>query len=167
MLCAAVASVAQRAVKATGPQGVASGCLCDVFSWQQNNSSTCSFDCGQAEMQARNDGSLACPNGTQSRAESQPPLMPHRTPTALLWTACLCPQGRRLLSPNSNSSSSSSNAHPGSLNSDSSSSSTAAAVAAAAKAAADLAVTAGVNVAAGTLDFFLTEWFDRDREHMW
>jgi hypothetical protein len=25
----------------------------------------------------------------------------------------------------------------------------------------------GVDVAAGTLDFFLMEWFDRDRDTMW
>jgi hypothetical protein len=68
-------------------------------------------------------------------------------------------QGRKLLSPNA--SSSSSNAHQ------SGSSATAAALAAAARSAGQAAVSTGVDVAAGTLDFFLMEIFDRDRDNMW
>lgn len=72
-------------------------------------------------------------------------------------------QGRKLLSPNSNT------GRPRGPNStdNSSSSSTAAALAAAARSAADVALAAGVKVAAGGLDFLLMEWFDRDRDNMW
>ena len=76
---------------------------------------------------------------------------------------CVVVQGRKLLLPNS---------RPGSSSSRSSSSNgggnpIAAALAAAAQSAASLALSAGVDVAAGTLDFFLMEWFDRDRDNMW
>lgn len=68
-------------------------------------------------------------------------------------------QGRKLLSLNSNTSASSS--------SSSSQDRIAAALGTASQEVAKLAVAAGVNMAAGTLDFFLMEWFHHDRGNMW
>lgn len=78
-------------------------------------------------------------------------------------------QGRKLLSPNASSSrgGSATSSSSSSIAHQSGSSATAVALAAAARSAGQAAVSGGVDVAAGALDFFLMEVFDRDRGAMW